>query len=109
MRAAGLRAAASSPGRNTARAPDAAEVVDPHHPLDEVEVDLEKRSACGHAGVVDEEVERGVPLEDARCERLDCGAVADVAELDLGADLVGEGAQPILPARDEHTVPSRRG
>ena len=35
-----------------------------------------------------------MPLEHARRERLDGGAVADVAELDLAADLVGERSEP---------------
>ena len=52
-------------GQQAPRSPDAAEVVDAHHLLDEVEVDVEERPAGGHAGVVDEEVDRRVPLEDA--------------------------------------------
>ena len=47
-----------------------------------------------------------VPLEDARRHRLDRVAVADVAELDLGAELVRERAQPVLTARDEDAVPA---
>ena len=45
-------------------------------------------------------------LEDARCERIDRGAVADVAELDLPADLVRERTQPILAPCDEDAVPA---
>lgn len=45
-------------------------------------------------------------LEDACCERVDCGAVADVAELDVPADLVRERAQPVLAPCDEETVPA---
>ena len=45
-------------------------------------------------------------LEDARCERIDRGAVADVAELDLPADLVRERTQPILAPGDEDAVPA---
>ena len=47
-----------------------------------------------------------MPLEHARGERLDGGAVADVAELDLAADLVGERAEPVLAPGDEHAVPA---
>ena len=48
-----------------------------------------------------------MPLEHARGHRLDRLAVADVAELDLAADLVGERAQPVLAPRDEDAVPPR--
>ena len=47
-----------------------------------------------------------MPLEEARGERLDCGAVADVAELDLAADLVRERTQSILAPCDEDAVPA---
>ena len=47
-----------------------------------------------------------MPLEHAGRERLDGGAVADVADLDLAADLVGEGAEQVLAARDEDAVPA---
>ncbi len=49
-----------------------------------------------------------MPLEHAHRERLDGGAIADVAELDLGADLAGERPEPVLAAGDEHAVPARR-
>ena len=55
--------------------------------------------------VVHEEVDRGVALEDAGGHRLHCLAVGDVAHLDLGADLVRERPQAVLPARDEHAAP----
>ena len=45
-------------------------------------------------------------LEDPLGHRVDRVAVGDVAELDLAADLVGEGPQPVFPARDEHAVPA---
>ena len=45
-------------------------------------------------------------LEDALAERIDRGAIADVAELDLPADLLRERAQPILAACDEDAVPA---
>ena len=45
----------------------------------------------------------------ARRDRLDGVAVADVAELDLAADLVGERAQPVLAPCDEHAPPASLG
>ena len=45
-------------------------------------------------------------LEDARGERVHRGAVDDVAELDLSADLVRERAKPIFATRDEDAVPA---
>jgi hypothetical protein len=45
-------------------------------------------------------------LEDAGREALDRGTVADVADLDLTADLAGERAEPILAPGDEHAVPA---
>ena len=44
-------------------------------------------------------------LEHAGGHRLDGVAVAHVAELDLGVDLVGECAQPVLAPRDEDALP----
>ena len=93
-------------GEQAPRQPDAAEVVDARDLLDEVEVDVRKLPAGGHAGVVDERVDRRVPLEDARGERLDGRAVADVAQLGLAAGLLGQRAQPVLAARDEDAVPA---
>ena len=47
-------------------------------------------------------------LEDALRHRLDGPAVADVADLHLAADLVGERAQAVLAAGDEHAPPVLR-
>ena len=77
-------------GEQPARQPDAAEVVDARDLLDEVEVDVRELPAGGHARVVDERVDGRVPLEDARGERLDGRAVADVARLGLAAGLLGQ-------------------
>jgi hypothetical protein len=51
-------------------------------------------------------VHGGVALQDALAERIDRGAVADVAELDLPADLLRERSQPILAARNEDAMPA---
>ena len=47
-----------------------------------------------------------MPLEDARGERLDGRAVADVARLCFAAYLLGQRSEPILTARDDDAVPS---
>ena len=110
MRAAGRRGRLD-PGHEGARAPDTAEVVDAGHPLDQVEVRPQERPAGGHAGVVDEEVDRRVALEHAGRERPDGLAIADVAHLHLAPDLVREGAQQLLAARHERrsAIPWLRG
>jgi hypothetical protein len=71
-------------------------------------VDDEERAPGGHAGVVHEQVDLGMPLEDPCRHRLDRVAVADVAELDLGADLVRDCPQPVVAPRDEHAPPALR-
>ena len=48
-------------------------------------------------------------LEDAGRHRLDGVAVADVAQLDLGADLVRDRAQPVLTPCDEDAPPAFLG
>ena len=45
-------------------------------------------------------------LEDPRGHRVDRVSVGDVAQLDLAAELLGERAEPVLPARDEHALPA---
>jgi hypothetical protein len=76
------------------------------HAFDEVEVDGEEGTAGGHSGVVDEQVDRRVALEDPRGHRIDGLAVGDVAHLHLAVDLVGERAEPVLAARDEDAPPA---
>ena len=46
-------------------------------------------------------------LRDPRRQRVDGRAVADVADLGLGAELLGKRSQPFLAARDEHAAPAR--
>ena len=74
--------------------------------IDEIGIDVQERPACGHAGVVDQQVDCRVAGDHAGRKRLDGVAVADVAELDLAADLVRERTQALLPARDEHAMPA---
>jgi len=45
-------------------------------------------------------------LEDARRDRVHGGAIGDVAELELAADLLGERAQALLATRKQHAVPA---
>ena len=47
-------------------------------------------------------------LEDACRERLDGGAVTDVARLHLAAGLLGERPEPVLAAGDEDATPAAR-
>ncbi len=46
-----------------------------------------------------------MPFEDPRRHRLDRVAVADVAQLDLAAELVRERPEPVLAPGDEHAPP----
>ena len=50
-----------------------------------------------------------MPFEDARGERLDGSAVADVARLGLAAGLLGQRSQPVFAAGDEDAVPAPGG
>jgi hypothetical protein len=47
-----------------------------------------------------------VALDDRGGRAFDRLAIADVAELPLGTELLGERTQPLLAARDEHAVPA---
>jgi hypothetical protein len=40
------------------------------------------------------------------CDVVDSGAVRDVAEFVLAADLLGQRAQPLLAARQQDAVPA---
>ena len=50
-----------------------------------------------------------MPLADPRRGRLDLGAVGDVADLGLGADLGGDPLQPLGAAREEDAAPAALG
>ena len=47
-----------------------------------------------------------MPLEDPRGHLLDRRTLGDVAELELAAKLLGQRAQPVLTAGDEHALPA---
>ena len=66
----------------------------------------QEAAAAGDAGVVDEQRDARVPLDDRGGRALDRLAVADVAELPLGAELLGERAQALFAARDQDAVPA---
>ena len=89
-----------------AQAPDAAEVVRARHLLDPLRVGAQEAAPAGNARVVDEQLDLRVPLDDRGGRALDRLAIADVAELLLGADLLGERPQPLLAARDQHALPA---
>ena len=98
-------AAGLEPGQERAQAPDAAEVVRPHHVLDRGSPSR-KLVRAGNAGVVHEQVNARMALEDARGHALDRLPVGDVAHLVLAADLLGERPQPILASGEQHAVPA---
>ena len=86
--------------------PDAAEIVRPQHRLDPLGLEREEGAAARDAGVVDEQVDAGMPLQDRRGGAVDVGAVRDIADLVLAAQLGREPLEPVLPARDEHRPPA---
>ena len=91
------------PRQERAQAPDAAEVVRAH---DGLGIAVEEGRARGDAGVVHEQVNARMPLEDSGRDALDRLPVGDVADLVLAADLLGERPQPILAAGEQHAVPA---
>ena len=99
-------AAASSARQEGAQAPDAAEVVRARHLLDPLRREAQEAAAARDAGVVDEQRDAGVALHDRGGRPLDRLAVADVAELPLGAELLGERPQALFAARDQDAVPA---
>ena len=74
-------------GRECPQAPNAAEVVDPDRALDDLGLDVEEAPPRRDAGVVDEEVDGRVALEDACGDLVHLRAIADIAGLPLAADL----------------------
>ena len=94
------------PGLERAHHPDAAEVVRPQHRLDPLRLEREEVAAPGDAGVVDEQVDTRVALQDRGRGPVDVGALRDVADLVLAAELGRELLEPLLPSRDEHGLPA---
>ena len=77
--------------------------------LDLLRVAVDEARAPGNAGVVDEDVDARMALEDARRDRLDRGAVGYVARLRLATDLRSELLEPVGPAGEQHAeVAARR-
>ncbi len=93
-------------GREGAKAPDPAEVVDCSDALDELRIDVEEAPARGDPGVVDEEPDRGMALEHSHRDLVDLRSIGDVADLPLAADLRRDPLELALPAREEHAVPA---
>ena len=93
-------------GQERAQAPQAAEVVHVHRPLDALRVDVEEAAAGRDAGVVHEQVDRRMTLEDSRGDRVDLLPVGHVADLPFAADLPGERLEQLLPACQEDAVPA---
>ena len=86
-------------------APDAAEIVDLRDAFDPLGLDVEEARA-GMPALLTRRCDPRVALEDARGDRVDLGAIGDVAALPLAAELVRERAQPFLAAGDEHAAPA---
>ena len=96
------------PVEQATRHPHAAEVVDDERPLDLVDRRLDEAAADEDARAVHEQVDGGMPLEDARRCRGHRLAIRDVADLDLGLtpELQGEALELVLATRDEYALPS---
>jgi hypothetical protein len=79
--------------------------VDLHVLLDALPADLREPAAPGGAGVVDEQVEPAVLGLHRVGDPPRCGLLRQVGRHDgRAAELVGERAQPILAAGDEHEL-----
>ena len=92
-----------------AQAPDAAEVVRPHDLLDALRLRREEVAARTDSRVVDEQLDRGMPLAHARGRGVHGLAVGDVARLGLAADLAGELPQLFLAPREQDAMPAVGG
>ena len=102
-------AAARQARQEGAEHPDAAEVVDPDQPLDHLGVAVEEARPSRDPRVVDEHVDPRVPLEHARGDGLDGGAVGDIARLRLAAQLLGERLEAVGASREQDAeVAARR-
>ena len=93
-------------GLECSDAPDAAEIVRAQHGLDPFRLEREEGATAGYAGVVHEQVDARMALENGRGGPVDLFPIGDVAELELAAELVREWLEPLLPPGDEHAVPA---
>ena len=71
-------------------------------------LEREEAATAGDAGVVHEQVDARMALEDGRGRPVDLLPIGDVAELELAAELERERLEPLLPPGDEHAVPAAR-
>src|SRR5207247_11096265 len=92
-----------------AEAPDAAEVVRPHELDEALGLDVEEAVPARDAGAADEHRNPRMPLAHHRSDALDGLPVADVAELVLAPELLGERAQPVLAPGEEDAEVAARG
>ena len=97
--------------RKTAMEDLANEIAAKHNVIahDRVGVVVEEARARRNAGVVHEQVNARMPVEDACRDRLDRGPVGDVAELVLAVGLGRERAEPVFPPRQEGAMPAVSG
>ena len=92
-------------GQERPQAPDAAEVVRPHHVLDPLRVAGEEVVAPREPALFTSRWMRGMTLEDACGTSSTACSIGDVADLELAADLLGERPQSVFAAREQHAVP----
>ena len=85
---------------------DTTEVVDARDPLDQIEVDLVERPSRGDPGVVDEEIDGGMSVEDPCGSSGDGIAVTDVAGLRLHHQILRERTETVLAPGDEDARPA---
>ncbi len=96
-------------GEERTQAPDSAEVVRVASPARSAPARRRGSAAARDAGVVDEQADPWMALDHRRRGPFDGGAVADVADLELGADRLRQRAQLLGAAREQDAVPAARG
>ncbi len=74
--------------------------------LDPLRFGVEEARCAGDARVVDEQPDLRMASHDGRRHALYRLAIADVAHLVLGAELLGHTGEALGAARDEHAVPA---
>src|SRR5207244_7953808 len=67
---------------------------------------LEEARPCADPGVVHQQADPRMALENGGGDPVDGFAVGDVEELVLAADLLGERAQPVLAPREQDAAPT---
>src|SRR5262249_39844542 len=94
--------------RERAEAPDGAQVVDAHELLEPLRLDRREARASRNPGVVDEQVDHGMPTGDPPRHLLDAVAAADAADLGPPLELLRELAKTVFAPCDEHAQPASR-